>query len=193
MQVFLACCAGKCADPTCIPHTPTHHLKVGRLIIDLTSKTFLNSESIPAHLLNIKLALPHIVEHLTSVYNLCVKRIVFRKLSKTAKVIPFPKQNADRSDPNNFRPFFVVVWLLIFVFLRPLERHVHNHLSILWRNTTFFYDLQSGFRSKHSCHTALTALCHMWLSAINRSETVGAVSLDFKNAFDLVDHMILQQ
>ena len=33
----------------------------------------------------------------------------------------------------------------------------------------------------------------MWLSAIDRSEIVGTVLLDFKKAFDLVDHTILQQ
>ena len=33
----------------------------------------------------------------------------------------------------------------------------------------------------------------MWLSAIDHSEIVGAVFLDFNKAFDLVDHTILQQ
>ena len=56
-----------------------------------------------------------------------------------------------------------------------------------------FHTLQSGFRPKHSCHTALSAMCDMWLSAVDRSEIVGAVFLDFKKAFDLVDHTILQQ
>ena len=63
---------------------------------------------------------------------------------------------------------------------------------LLWRNN-LFHTLQSGFRSKHSCHTALSAMCDMWLSAVDRSEIVGAVFLDFRKAFDLVDHTILQQ
>ena len=56
-----------------------------------------------------------------------------------------------------------------------------------------FHILQSGFRSKHSCHNALSAMSDMWLSAVGRSEIVGAVFLDFRKAFDLVDHTILQQ
>ena len=60
-------------------------------------------------------------------------------------------------------------------------------------NQSLFNHLQSGFRSQHSCHTALSVLCDMWLSAIERSEIVGAVVLDFKKAFDLVDHTVLQQ
>ena len=38
-----------------------------------------------------------------------------------------------------------------------------------------------------------SAMCDMWLSAVDRSEIVGAVFLDFRKAFDLVDHTILQQ
>ena len=36
-------------------------------------------------------------------------------------------------------------------------------------------------------------MCDMWLSAVDRSEIVGAVFLYFKKAFNLVDHTILQQ
>ena len=42
---------------------------------------------------------------------------------------------------------------------------------------------QSGFRPKHSCHTALTKLFDNWLTAINNSEVVGAVFLDLKKSF----------
>ena len=95
---------------------------------------------------------------------------------KTAKVIPLPK-NTDRTDPNNFRPIS-----LLSVLSKPLERHVHNHLCTFMEKHNLFHTLRSGFRSKHSCHTALDC-----------SEIVGAVFLDFKKAFDLVDHTILQQ
>ena len=47
---------------------------------------------------------------------------------------------------------------------------------------------QSGFRPNHSCQTALVKLIDSWLSSINRKETIGAVFLDFKKAFDLVNH-----
>ena len=106
---------------------------------------------------------------------------------KTAKVVPLPK-NTDRSDPNNFRP--ISLW---YVLSKPLERHVHNHLSNFMENHTLLHHLQSGFRSRHSCHTALSALYDMRLSAIDRSEIVGAVFLDFKKAFDVADHTILLQ
>ena len=62
------------------------------------------------------------------------------------------------------------------------------------KNHNLYHHLQPGFISQHSCHTALSALSDMWLSAMDRSEIVGAVFLDLKKkAFDLVDHTILQQ
>ena len=56
-----------------------------------------------------------------------------------------------------------------------------------------FHTIQCGFRSKHSCHTALSAMCDIWLSPSDRSRIVRAVFIDFKKAFALVDHTILQQ
>ena len=50
---------------------------------------------------------------------------------------------------------------------------------------------QSGFRPKHSCQTALTQLIETWLKSINNNEITGTVFLDFKKAFDLVNHNIL--
>ena len=100
---------------------------------------------------------------------------------KTAKVVPLQK-NTDRSDPNNFKPIS-----LLSLLSKPLARYAHNHLSNFMENHSLFHHLQSGFRSQHSCHTALSALCDMWLSAIDRSEIVGAAFLDLKKAFGSQD------
>ena len=54
-----------------------------------------------------------------------------------------------------------------------------------------FPPLQSAFRHKHSCNTALARLTDSWLSAINRPDLSRDVFLDFKKAFDLVDYRIL--
>ena len=50
---------------------------------------------------------------------------------------------------------------------------------------------QSGFRSKHSCKTALVHMIDSWLNATDDGKMVGVVLVDFKKAFDLVDHQIL--
>ena len=53
------------------------------------------------------------------------------------------------------------------------------------------YHLQSGFRSSHSCQSAVTTMLDSWLSAINQGELTGAVFLDLRKAFDMVNHTIL--
>ena len=157
--------------------------EVEKLITGLTSKQSIGPDNIPTYLL--KLAIPYVVDSLTYIYNLCIKKKKkIPKIFKTVKVIPLPK-NTDRTDPNSFRPIS-----LLSVLSKPLERHVHHHLSTFMEKCNLFHILQSGFRSKHSFHTALSAMCDMWLSAVDHSETVGAVLLDFRKAFDLVDHTI---
>ncbi|MCP6146163.1 reverse transcriptase domain-containing protein, partial [Klebsiella pneumoniae] len=52
-------------------------------------------------------------------------------------------------------------------------------------------DNQSGFRPKHSCFTSLTKLTEDWQNSINNKEIVEAVLIDFRKAFDLIDHQLL--
>ena len=50
---------------------------------------------------------------------------------------------------------------------------------------------QSGFRKKHSCQTALTSLVEQWLTNIDNNEFNGVIFVDFKKAFDVIDHDLL--
>ena len=130
----------------------------------------------------LKIALPYVVESLTYVYNICIEQNIFQTALKNAKVVPLPKTNV-LSDPSNYRPIS-----LLHVISKPLERHIHKHLLQYLENNKLIHQYQSGFRPDHSCHTAPTRLCDGRLSAINILEIVDTVFLDFKKAFDLVDH-----
>ena len=72
-----------------------------------------------------------------------------------------------------------------------LEKHVHDCLSDYLNEHNLLHKTQSGFRPRHSCETALTFMTDAWLNAIDNSKMVGVVLVDFKKAFDLVDHQIL--
>ena len=50
-----------------------------------------------------------------------------------------------------------------------------------------------GFRAGHSTETALLYMTENWLKAINDGKIVGTVMVDFRKAFDLVDHEMLLQ
>ena len=68
-----------------------------------------------------------------------------------------------------------------------MQKHLLNYMEA----NTLFHKFQSGFWKNHSCHTSLTTLLETWLSAINNEELTGDVFLDFKKAFDLVNHPVL--
>ena len=52
---------------------------------------------------------------------------------------------------------------------------------------------QSGFRVGHSNESALILMTDSWLKAINEGKVVGAVMVDFRKEFDLVDHILLKK
>ena len=53
------------------------------------------------------------------------------------------------------------------------------------------HENQSSFRQKHSCQTALVKLIYQWMSCIDKGDIVGSLFIDFRKAFDVVDHTIL--
>ena len=55
------------------------------------------------------------------------------------------------------------------------------------------HEAQSGFRKHHFCQTALVKLINDWLSHIDKGNIVGAIFVDLKKAFDIVDHEMLLQ
>ena len=168
-------------DSCIIPEMTVY--EVGKYISNLKNKKSTGPDAINVFLL--KTALPYIIEPLTYIYNLCIRQSVFPDIFKKAKVIPLPKSKAP-SSPNDFRPIS-----LLCVLSKPLEKHIYQHLIDFIEHHELFHPFQSGFRKYHSCHTALVRLCDKWLTSINKSEITGVIFLDFKKAFDLVNHDIL--
>ena len=131
------------------------------------------------------MSLHYIAKPLTYIYNLAISQNIIPGCFKQAKVIPIPKCS-DTSVLDNFRPISVLP-----ILSKPLERHMHSHLYQYFEQNNLLHNFQSGFRSKHSSQTAVTHLCNTWLQAINNENLVGALFLDLRKAFDLVDHQIL--
>ena len=53
------------------------------------------------------------------------------------------------------------------------------------------YNLQSAFRTGHSTETALIRLTDEILLNMDKDEVTGSVFIDFRKAFDTVDHKLL--
>lgn len=176
-----------CADknpsnqPLSIP--PITVLDVGEYIAEIGDKKSAGTDGINGYIL--KLSLPHTLETLTYVYNLCIEKDVFPDELKLAKVIPLPKSK-ELNDPNNYRPIS-----LLSIISKPLEKHIHAHLLDYLDKFELLHTLQSGYRPKHSCHTALSHMTNKWLANIDEDKMTGAVFLDLRKAFDLINHNIL--
>ena len=93
--------------------------------------------------------------------------------------------------------YSTVLYVNIYIFNiklhHLLSEHVCKHLYIFLLKYRLLHASQSGFQTNHSCHTALLKLIDQLLKAIDDGEIIGVVFLDFKKAFDLVDHNILLQ
>ena len=168
-------------DPFVIPFISVY--KVGKLINSMDNKKSTGPDGINNQLL--KVSVPYIVESLTYIFNQCIAKNIFPTELKRAKVIPLQKVKHDNT-LSNFR-----LISLLSSLSKIIERHVHSHLTLYLESHNLFHPKQSGFRRFHSCSTALASLTNTWLTALNAAEMVGVVYLDFKKAFDMVDHDIL--
>ena len=133
----------------------------------------------------LRLAGPLIAESLCYLCNLSIHTSTFPSIWKEAKVKPLFKTGS-RDDVNNYRPISILP-----ILSKLLEKHVHDSLMNYLEKHELLCINQSGFRPNHSCETALVRITEKWLKALNEGEMVGVVLVDFKKAFDLVDHSIL--
>ena len=133
----------------------------------------------------LKLSAPVITDTLTYIFNLCLEKNYFPNAFKKAKVIPIYK-SGNSTDPSNYRPISIISTLS-----KPLEKHINKHLLRHFDTNNLLHPNQSGFRHKHSCHTALISLVDNWLTNINDNKFCGAVFVDFKKAFDVISHELL--
>jgi len=70
-------------------------------------------------------------------------------------------------------------------------KNIAKQLHIYLETTGLLQKTQSWFRKHHSCQTALINIVDSWLKCIDEGNLIGSVFIDFKKAFDLVDHEIL--
>ena len=94
-------------------------------------------------------------------------------------------KGGQKSDPSNYRPISILPTIS-----KIFEEHVNKHLIDYLNKYKLIHEKQSGFRQKHSCQTALVKLIDQWMQCIDIGDFVGCLFVDFKKAFDLVDHSI---
>ena len=104
---------------------------------------------------------------------------------KTARVIPFYKKGST-DEINNYRPISILP-----VVSKILEKHVSSTFYTFLNEHNLLNPEQSGFRTQHSCQTALTLMTDDWLNAMHKGKLTGVLMIDLCKDIDLVDHSLL--
>ena len=133
----------------------------------------------------LKLASTVLSPSIAALINKSIETATFPDQLKMAKLYPIHK-GGSKSDPANYRPISILPTIS-----KIFEKHINKHLVAFLNKYKVIHANQSGFRQKHSCQTALVKLIDQWMACIDRGDIVGSVFLDFRKAFDLVDHSIL--
>ncbi len=133
----------------------------------------------------LKLAADVVAPSIATLINKSINSGQFPSKMKEARVFPIHK-GGSKTDPSNYRPISVLPTVS-----KIIERHVNNHLVGFLNKYDLIQPNQSGFREKHSCQMTLIKLVDEWTKHIDDGMVVGSIFLDFKKAFDMVDHQIL--
>ena len=133
----------------------------------------------------IKLAAQALSPSIAALINKSIATGQFPAQLKHAKVNLIHK-GGENSNPSNYRPISILPTIS-----KIIEKHVNKHLMAFLSKYKLLHENQSGFRPKHSCQTALVKLIDDWMECIDKGDMVGALFIDFRKAFDLVDHKIL--
>ena len=77
------------------------------------------------------------------------------------------------------------------MFEKLLERVLCNRLKLFFKRNNILYKYQFGFRENHSTAHALIDLMEYINTCLDQGKYVFGVYIDFKKAFDTVQHNIL--
>ena len=104
---------------------------------------------------------------------------------KTSSVVPVPK-SSKHNEVANHRPIS-----LLPVVSKLLEQHIHQVITTHLNETRPLSNKQWGFQPGKSTVTALLAVTHDWLNALESRHNVCSVFLDLRKAFNSVPHRLL--
>ena len=123
----------------------------------------------------------------THLFNLIIRTGQFPDKWKVATVTPIPKV-ANPKSCNELRPISILP-----LPGRLMEQIIHTQVKFYLEESKFFAIEQNGFRSQHSTTKALATIMDQLLSNMDEGRLSVSVFLDFKKAFDTIDHTILIQ
>ena len=122
---------------------------------------------------------------LTHICQLSLDQGHFPSELKIAKIIPLFKSN-DPSMFNNYRPIS-----LLSVFSKILEKVMFDRVYDYLITLRILYEFQFGFQKNKSTYMALISLTDKLTEALEKGDVGVGIFIDFRKAFDTVNHKIL--
>ena len=165
--------------------SPTDKNEIISIISALDSQKASGPNSIPIKIL--KLMKNDISDQLAVLFNLSFTSGSFPTILKTSKVTPIYKKDS-KLKCSNYRPIS-----LLSNIDKILERIVYNRLYKFFEDNKLVYNLQFGFRQKHSTTHALIHLTEKIREQLDSGKYGCRIFVDFQKSFDTVDHTILTQ
>ena len=92
------------------------------------------------------------------------------------------------TDPSNYRPLS-----MLSVSSKILEGQICKHIDNHMEEHNLHTDRQQGYCKNRPTETLLLLLTETWKQVLDMGKVVGVLFVDFRKAFNTVDHTILQQ
>ena len=134
-----------------------------------------------------KISITALIVEFTHLYNLVVSTGIFPESWKLATVSPIPKVNNPKYC-SELRPISILP-----LPGKIIEQIIHDQIKTFLESSKYIATQQNGFRKDRSTTRALAGLMDELLSNMDKGELTIAVYLDFKKAFDTIDHGLLLQ
>ena len=122
---------------------------------------------------------------LSYIFNLSLENGIFPDYLKTAKVTPIYKKGP-REDPGNYRPISVLP-----IIAKIFEKIVNKRVVEFLDSNAILYKHQYGFRKKYSTKLSVINLINALVKSIDEGKHTLGIFVDFKKAFDTINHKIL--
>ena len=170
-------------NPLSFMMTPTSPVEVEDIISKFDTSKKTGPNSIPQPLL--KSIKKSISTPLSNLFNMSFSEGDCPSFLKISSVIPIYKKDS-KLIVANYRPIS-----LLSNINKILEKLMFNRLYSFLESNKCIYDLQFGFRQKHSTNHALLDMTQQIKEAIDSGNLAVGVFVDFQKAFDTVNHKIL--
>lgn len=153
-------------------------------------KTILSFKSKAVGVDNISLSMllyacPYILPYICHIFNFAIEKGIYPAIWKKSRVIPLPKVT-NPEELKDLRPISILCCLS-----KVFEKIINNQIRVHLDEFNILPTHQSGFRSGHSCTTALLKVTDDIFTAIDQNNLCLLILLDYSKAFDRIKHQLL--